>query len=264
MRYLVFGDVHANLVALDAVLAAADRHRVDAFLCVGDLVGYGPEPLECLERLLPLQRDERLALVAGNHDVVARGDHTPDGFGPEAVETLRWTIEVVRAQQWAVKFLASGQPVVKVAGGIWLTHDSLSAPGSGYYHRATQNAARELDALAQRGGRIAFYGHTHAMRAEVQTGAAVMLTPMNACDAMGRDPEPVRLAEGERAWIGTGSVGFPTKTKGAAEFLILNDADWTVEKYTVGFSREQAKARTRAVFGSVCRPETVERIVRWL
>ena len=118
--------------------------------------------------------------------------------------------------------------------------------------------------VAQRGGRIAFYGHTHTMRAEVQTGAAVMLTPMNASDAGGRDPEPVRLADGERAWIGTGSVGFPTKKKGAAEFLILNDADWTVEKYTVGFSREQAKARTRAVFGSVCRPETVERIVRWL
>lgn len=264
MRYLVFGDVHANVVALDAMLAAGDRHRVDAYLCVGDLVGYGPEPLECLERLAPLYRDERLAWVAGNHDIVARGDCDANGFGAEAVETLRWTMDVVRSQQWAMKFLATGQPVAKVAGGIWLTHDSLAAPGSGYYHRETQNAARELGQLAARGGRIAFYGHTHTMRAEVQAGAAVMLTPMTPCEDDGRDAEPVRLGDGERAWIGTGSVGFPTRKKGGAEFLILNDGNWTVEKYAVAFSREQAKERVRAVFGGVCRPETVERLVRWL
>ena len=264
MKYLVFGDVHANLVALDAVLAAGDRHRVDAYLFVGDLVGYGPEPLECLERLAPLYRDERMAWVAGNHDVVARGDCEPGGFGPEAMATLEWTIEVVRGQQWAMTFLASGHPVAKVDGGIWLTHDSLAAPGSGYYHRATQNASRELASLTAHGGRIAFYGHTHTMRGEVQAGGAVMLTPMTACEHGGKDGDPLRLGPDERAWLGTGSVGFPTKKKGAAEFLILNHADWTIEKYTVPFSREDAKRRVRAVFGPVCEAGIVDKLVKWL
>src|ERR1019366_7583237 len=101
MRYLVFGDVHANLVGLDAVLVAGERRKVDAYLCVGDLVGYGPAPLECLERLLALYRDQRLAWVAGNHDLGARGEMTLDQFSHEAVETLTWTRQVLAPAAWA-------------------------------------------------------------------------------------------------------------------------------------------------------------------
>ncbi|MDW8343068.1 MAG: metallophosphoesterase family protein [Verrucomicrobiae bacterium] len=264
MRYLVFGDIHANAVALDAVLAAADRHRVDAYLCVGDLVGYGPEPLECLARLWPLYRDQRMAWVAGNHDRVARGELAPSGILPEAEETLRWTRTLIEREPWAQQFLASGELLAKVAGGIWLTHDSLVAPGSGRYHRDTENAAQELKHLAGRNGRVAFYGHTHTMRGEVQAGTAVLVAPMEAHAESGRDATPLRLNDGERAWLGTGSVGFPKRRKGAAEFLVLDDQQWSVEKYAVAFSREEAKRRVRAVLGPVCSALVVERIERWL
>jgi len=264
MRYLVFGDVHANLAALDAVLSAADRLGVDAYLCVGDLVGYGPEPLECLERLWQLYRAERLAWVAGNHDLVARGTMEPDGFGPEAVETLRWTRDVVNKQAWAREFLATGQLFAKVEGGIWLTHDSLAAPGSGHYHRTTQNADRELQELARHAGRVCFYGHTHTQRAEVLSGSAAMLAPMKPAGTEARDPSPLRLGPDERAWVGTGSAGFPTAKKGAAEFVIWHEAEQTVEKYTVAFSREEARERVRTVLGPVCSAAVTERIIRWL
>lgn len=264
MRYLVFGDVHGNAVALEAVLAAADRHRVDAYLCVGDLVGYGPEPLECLARLWPLYRDQRMAWVAGNHDRVARGELDPVGIGPEAAETLRWTREVVAREQWARDFLATGQLLAKVAGGIWLTHDSLVAPGSGRYHRATEDAVGELNELAARGGRVAFYGHTHVMRGEIRSGEMVLVTPMTAHRNGGVDRAPLQLAEGERAWLGTGSVGFPKRWKGAAEFLVLDDRRWSVEKYAVSFSREEARQRARAVLTAVCAASVVEQIARWL
>lgn len=264
MRYLVFGDIHANAVALEAVLVAADRHRVDAYLCVGDLVGYGPEPLECLARLWPLYRDQRMAWVAGNHDRVARGELEPRGILPEAEETLCWTRSLVERESWAQKFLASGELLAKVAGGIWLTHDSLVAPGSGRYHRDTENAALELNHLAGRNGRVAFYGHTHTMRGEIQAGGTVLLTPMDAHTENGVDVAPLRLGDGERAWLGTGSVGFPKRRKGAAEFLVLDDRQWSVEKYAVAFSREEAQRRTRAILGSVCAVSVVDQIIRWL
>src|SRR3990172_3331978 len=119
MRYLVFGDVHANLEGLDAVLAAGERRKVDAYLSVGDLVGYGPSPLECLERLLPLHRDQRLAWVAGNHDLAARGDAESGQFSEEATETLAWTQQVLANAQWAREFIATGPLISKISGGIW-------------------------------------------------------------------------------------------------------------------------------------------------
>lgn len=265
MRYLVFGDVHGNLQALDAVLSAGDRRRVDAHLFVGDLVGYGPNPLECIERVSALHEKERLAWVAGNHDLVARGERLPTGYGKEAVETLRWTSELLNKQPAALAFLRKGQPMAKVSGGIWLTHDSLAMPGSGTYHRATQNAEIELGHLAKRGGKVCFYGHTHTLRAELlMRGDAVMLAPMAAHPGDDLDPAPLWVGAEERAWIGTGSAGFPTKKKGAAEYLVLDDTDWSVEKYTVTFSREETRKRVRETMKSKCPAAVVDSIVQWL
>ncbi len=265
MRYLVFGDVHGNLQALQAVLTAGDRRRVDAYLFVGDLVGYGPNPLECIERLLPLYKDERLAWVAGNHDMVARGERLPTGYGEEATETLKWTRALIEERAWALEFLRRGETVAKISGGIWLTHDSLVQPGSGTYHRATQNAEIELAKLAKRGGKVCFYGHTHTMRAELlMRGATVMLAPMAAHAGDDLDPAPLWLGAEERAWIGTGSAGFPTKKKGAAEYLVLDDKDWSVEKYTVAFPREEARKQLRATLKSQCAAAVVDRIAAWL
>jgi predicted phosphodiesterase len=264
MRYLVFGDVHGNLVGLEAVLDEAPRRRVDACLFVGDLVGYGPRPLECIHALAPLHRDHSLAWVAGNHDLAARGDDTTDHFSIEAQETIRWTREQLAANQSAREFIATAGLLTKVAGGIWLTHDSLVHPASGNYHRATENAHAELQHLARRKGRVCFYGHTHTMRAEIMAGNMVTLAPMPPATGSDDDPHPLKLDPDELAWVGTGSVGFPTRQKGEAEYLVLDDSNWTIEKYAVPFSRENARADVHAVLGPVCSKEVVARIVRWL
>lgn len=265
MRYLIFSDVHGNLPALDAVLTAGQRRKVDAYLFVGDMVGYGPDPLECIERLIPLHQGERLAWVAGNHDLVARGERLPTGYGPEAVETLQWTRALLQDNSWAAEFLRQAQTIVKVSGGIWLTHDSLAQPGCGTYHRGTQNAEIELEYLAQRGGKVCFYGHTHSLRAELlMRGHTVMLAPMVAHPGPDLDPAPLWLGAEERGWIGAGSTGFPTKQKGAAEYLVLDDTDWSVEKYTVEFPRDQARKRVRETLKAHCSAAVVDRIAQWL
>ena len=116
---------------MDAVLAAGRRRGVEGYLCVGDVVGYGPEPLECIERLLPLQQRGDLAWVVGNHEMLIRGEVDPTGYSPEALETLEWTKALLRRNPRAKEFLESGTLTACANDLIWLTHDSLASPGSG-------------------------------------------------------------------------------------------------------------------------------------
>ncbi len=267
MRYLVFGDVHGNLDALDTVLAAAGRLDVDGYLCVGDMVGYGPSPVECLERLIALQRAGKLAWVAGNHELAVRGDIDLAEYTVEAISTLAWTESLLEAHGPAKEFLLAAPATLFVDDAIWLTHDSLADPGSGHYHRQPQSAKSELACLRHQGGRVCFYGHTHVMRAEVLKDGSVILVPLDAHETTAKDPRPLRLPAGQLAWIGAGSVGLPTNPKRLAEFLVLDDAggeEWTVEKYALGYPRDKAKERARAVLTGPCGEAVAERIVRWL
>ena len=108
MRYQILGDVHANLTALETVLEAGRRHNAEAYLFTGDLVGYGPEPLECIARLQELAQRGQLAWVAGNHDRVARGEIEPLGYITEAVETLAWTRQLPQAACYPLRAKCMG------------------------------------------------------------------------------------------------------------------------------------------------------------
>lgn len=265
MRYMVFADVHGNLEALETALAAGEARGVDSYLFVGDLVGYGPCPLECIHRLRDLQQTSRLVWVWGNHELVVRDEIQSVGYSQEAQETLEWTRGLVAGKRWAREFLASGQLVADVNEFIWLAHDSLVAPSSGHYHRSPQNAAAELACLRQKCGRVCFYAHTHKMRAELLVDRTnVTLAMMEPHSAAGLDPRPLRLRRYELGWVGAGSVGFPTNPKRLTEFLILDDANWAIEKYAMAYPREQARARVREVIGAACSEEVAERIARWL
>jgi predicted phosphodiesterase len=268
MRYLVFGDVHGNLVALDAVLEAGRARGAEGYLFVGDLVGYGPNPLECLERILPFAQCGSMAWVLGNHELVVRGDIDPAGYSVEALQTLEWTRKLFEATPVAKNFLESGHLTAIANDTIWLTHDSLANPSGGGYHRWPQNAKHELASLRESEGRVCFYGHTHKVRAELSEGdKAVVLAPMIPHQAEGIDPHPIRLRTGDLGWIGTGSVGFPTNPQRRPEFLILDETngnDWHVEKYDVAYDREKARECVRVGLAKDCSKEVVERIARWL
>jgi predicted phosphodiesterase len=268
MRYLVFGDVHANAAALNTVLLAAGQHEVDATLFVGDLVGYGPQPLACIERLQTLHRNGQFGWVAGNHDLVARGQRSADGYIPEAHQTLRWTQALLHENPAAAAFLEAAPTTIVVDEHIWLTHDSLEAPMSGAYQRDLAQAWRELDCLRRRSCRVGFYGHTHIVRADLLTadGTVVRLPCRTAC-AEDFDAEPICIRAGDQAWIGTGSVGFPLNRERRAEFLILDTGDpelWRVEKYAAEYPRFRTRAGVHQELLPACSREVVEKIASWL
>jgi diadenosine tetraphosphatase ApaH/serine/threonine PP2A family protein phosphatase len=120
MRILVISDIHANLTAFQAVLSAAGE--IDAVWCLGDLVGYGPDPNECitLVRQLP-----NLICLFGNHDAAALREIDTDSFNPDARMALHWTIQTLTPESTA--FLES-LPDKVVADQITLSHGSPRQP----------------------------------------------------------------------------------------------------------------------------------------
>ena len=88
MRYAIFGDIHGNLDALNTVLENIEKEKPDGYICVGDIVGYGANPNECIERVRALNNCH---IVAGNHDLAASGVLNIEFFNDYAKKAITWT-----------------------------------------------------------------------------------------------------------------------------------------------------------------------------
>ncbi len=122
MRTLIVSDIHSNIVALEAVLAAAQEEElVDGVWCLGDIVGYGPAPMACIERLQELGT----LSIQGNHDAGAIGAIKLDDFNPIAAEAARWTGQQLSAE--ARDYLA-GLPLTLVEDDFTLVHGTPKDP----------------------------------------------------------------------------------------------------------------------------------------
>jgi predicted phosphodiesterase len=120
MRILIVSDLHGNVEALEAVLAAAAAF--DRVWCLGDVVGYGPRPRECVERIHELAGP---ACVLGNHDAACLGRVPLEGFNPVARYALRWTMLQLGPEHRA--YLES-LPEKLVFDEVTLVHGSVRAP----------------------------------------------------------------------------------------------------------------------------------------
>ncbi|GAB4323022.1 MAG: metallophosphoesterase family protein [Dehalococcoidia bacterium] len=150
MRIALISDVHANQVALEAVLADAGARGIDATWSLGDMVGYGPRPNE----VLALLRDIGARCVLGNHDAAAVGLITTGMFNPTAAEAAEWT---ARALDEGSRAFLSGLPQVAKAVGVTLVHGTLHEPLWEYL--ITAEAARHHFDLLET--RVSVVGHTH-------------------------------------------------------------------------------------------------------
>jgi len=143
----ILSDVHANLEALEAVLAcAADA---DDVFCLGDVVGYGPNPNECIARL----RARAGTTILGNHDVAAIDDFGLEYFAPSARESILWTQRVLAADH--ARWLAALGYEVRMPGFL-LVH---GAPSTYFAYVFDKDAAAR--AFAQTDAPMIFIGHTH-------------------------------------------------------------------------------------------------------
>ncbi len=217
MKVLIVSDIHANLVALEAVLAAAPA--VDAVWNIGDTIGYGPHPRECLDLMADHLAN---ASLAGNHDLACIGEIDLREFNPVAQIASRWTTRQLDPDHRAY---LKGLPVKTVAAGYSLAHGSPRAPIWEY----VTNAAVATDNFPYFDTDVCFIGHTHlAMYALLKGGETVAeVKPL-------RDGDTLDLQAG-RYLINPGSVGQPRDRDPRAAYGLLDTDRGTVTGHRVGY-----------------------------
>lgn len=203
MRYAVLSDIHGNLEALQAVLRTPGLTSADRILCLGDIVGYGANPQECIDLL----RQREAICIAGNHDWAAAGKLDSTGFSPAARHAIAWTAGQLDAAHQ--RFLAD-LPLTWEEAFFMISHASPGSPGLWHYLFTPHDAQEHFTSIRHQ---LCLVGHTHIPR---------MFT-LNESGAVeeARLSRPVRLRQ-NRYIINAGSVGQPRDRNPAAAYGILD------------------------------------------
>ncbi len=225
MRAAVLSDVHANLPALEAVLAATEEAGVEEVWCLGDVVGYGAQPDACA-RLV----EERCEIcLVGNHDLAVLGALNIETFSDHAASAVRWTR--AEAAKSTLEFLRGLEPSGS-REGVGLFHASPRDPVWEYVLSLDQ-AEEGLDAQAERVGLI---GHSHVslffMRQEQPRGNRVQGAQAGA--------GAVLNLETGRWLLNPGSVGQPRDGDPRAAWLELDTESWAARYHRVPYDTESA------------------------
>lgn len=221
MRVAVVSDIHANLVALDAVLAAIGS--VDAVWQLGDVVGYGPAPDEVVERLSGIGA----VGVAGNHDLAALGGTEIDWFNPDAKAAMEWTRG--RIGEPARTWLAALPRSVEIEG-MTLVHGSPRDPVWEYI-TSLPVARANLAALETA---IGLHGHTHLPMAWADRDGRI--------EAISPGPGSTFRLDGRPALLNPGSVGQPRDGDPSASWLEIDTGAGLATWRRVGYDVKSVRA----------------------
>jgi len=203
MRILIISDIHANLTALETVISEAGEF--EAVWCLGDLVGYGPDPNECvaLVRELP-----NLKCILGNHDAAALQKIDPNSFNPEARQSLLWTKNTLNSE--SVGFLNSLPEIIEI-DEVTITHGSPRHP-IWEYLLDINSATENFDCFSTM---LCFVGHTH-LPVIFSQNTNQHFVEMNI---PGRNNKSFALTN--RAILNPGSVGQPRDQDPRAAYAIF-------------------------------------------
>ncbi len=240
MKLAVLSDVHANLQALDACLAHATLHGANQIAVLGDLVGYGGDPVAVVQRVMTLAA-QGAWLVKGNHDQMAV---TP----PAQVQTVgestaQWTHDQLSASELS---FCDQLPLTRQEGEVFLVHASAHAPQAWHYVYDASAAQRSLDALRDSGKpthaevRYVLGGHVHSQALYYSGAGASSLMPFNPTAGVAV-PVPRH-----RRWVATvGSVGQPRDGNPLAMYALLDTTARLLTFHRVPYDIEAAAAAIR-------------------
>ena len=203
MRVAVVSDIHANLHALEAVLAAIDEDPPDELWCLGDLVGYGPRPNECCA----IVQERADVCLCGNHDLAVRGSIDLAEFSGDAGDAARWTREILADD--ALAYLNTLEPT-GTASGVALYHGSARDPVWEYVISDTAAAAT----LSMTDAALVLVGHSHA-------ALQIVLHDTVLHGGLAPNGAEADLA-GARWLLNPGSVGQPRDGDPDAAYLLLD------------------------------------------
>jgi predicted phosphodiesterase len=230
MRALVVSDIHANLAALEAVIADAATVGYDKVWCLGDTVGYGPEPDACIARLRSLDA----TVVVGNHDWAAIGFMDADEFNPEARRAVLWTQAHLSPLSLAWLKELPDQP--QVEGDFTLTHGSPRDPVWEYVLRPA-DAAENLTWFKTP---FCLVGHTHVPSLFVWRAAEGRI--QREAPTFGK---AMPLDSATRVILNPGSVGQPRDNNPRSAYAILDTEQLTWLPRRVAYPIEVTQAHMR-------------------
>ncbi|HTT32580.1 MAG TPA: metallophosphoesterase family protein [Methylomirabilota bacterium] len=233
MRILVLSDLHSNATALDAVLDAA-KEGWDVSVCLGDVVGYGPDPNYVTAKL----REMGTQTIRGNHDKAVAGLMATEDFNPVAKAAVDWTRAELKEEHLA---WLTGLPHGPVqANGIVLVHGALQDEDEYVF-----TPAQALDGLLDSTTSVTFFGHTHH-----QGGFSYQDSMLEVLQIRPRAHETfaaLRIEATRRYLLNPGSIGQPRDGDPRAAFAIADLEHQVVEFWRVPYDIAAVQARMRAV-----------------
>lgn len=221
MRYGVFGDIHGNLHALQAVLKAYEAEGIDEYLCTGDLVGYGAFPRECIK----ICRDLCTHIVAGNHDFAVCEKLTLEFFNSYAKSAVLWTRNALTDEDLAY---LRGLPLTSVVDSdTTLAHATVYDAHAFDYIQTQYDAHLSLQEMQTTCG---FVGHSHIPITFYLRDAVVSWTMEDAFD----------VTTCEKVLVNVGSVGQPRDENPSAAYAIFDTEERRIWVKRVDYDIEAA------------------------
>jgi diadenosine tetraphosphatase ApaH/serine/threonine PP2A family protein phosphatase len=226
MKVAVLSDIHANLEALEAVLADAREQGAEAWWCLGDIVGYGADPDAVVEGVRALGGKT----VAGNHDWAACGLVSTRQFNRQAAAAAQWTAETMRPEnlEWLKRL-----PLVERVDGSLLVHATPSEPAAWHYCMIVEDALDEMETYREA---LCLIGHSHVPGAFERHDDEVRYTRA----------EEMVLREGRQYLVNVGSVGQPRDGDKRAAYLLFDTEEHRLRHVRVAYDIAGAQRKILA------------------
>lgn len=222
MRFAIFSDVHANLEALDAVLADAQENKCTHYVCLGDVVGYNANPHECVDRI----REMDCPIVKGNHDEQASLTESSRDFNEMAEAAIQWTRDNLTEEDknWLLELKLQQQ-----VRDFTIVHATLDTPGQWGY------VFNNLDAAASftyQHTTVCFFGHTHVPVAFIRDEGVER-----------QRIDKLRIDPGKKYFINVGSVGQPRDGDWHAAYCVYHLDSGVVEQRRLKYDLKTAQQK---------------------
>ncbi|MDQ6632189.1 MAG: metallophosphatase family protein [Verrucomicrobiota bacterium] len=225
MKYAIIADIHANLEAFEVVRKDIKAQKCTHVACLGDVVGYGANPKECLD----IVREMNIPCVKGNHDEMCSADETMEGFNLNAAEAVLWTRKQLNEEdkQWLreLKYL-------RLVASFTIVHATLDVPQRwGYVFDKLMAAA----SFTYQNTSVCFFGHTHVPLAFIRDSIV-----------RGGTYSKFKVEAGRKYFVNVGSIGQPRDGNPKAAYAIYDTEEGSIELRRLDYDIAAAQAKIRA------------------
>jgi predicted phosphodiesterase len=225
MKYAILADIHANLEALEVVLADAREQNCTHYACLGDVVGYNANPKECLDKI----RDMEMPCVKGNHDEYCSVESNLEGFNPHAAEAIQWTRAQLTEED---RDWLRNLKYIRLVASYSIVHATLDGPQRwGYVFDRLAAAA----SFTYQNTSVCFFGHTHVPVAFIRDSVV-----------RGGTYSKFKIEPGRKYFINVGSVGQSRDGVAKATYVIYNMDEGSVELRRLDYDIAKTQAKIRA------------------